>query len=90
MTEHQRLFLTQARTDFQVFHLFQENEAIPTCHSLHYLQMATEKLGKSYAWRQGPCDNTHRAFVGFLRSLSSNGGHSGNSVFKGRTQTGDI
>jgi len=51
MTEHQRLFLVQARTDFAVFELFRRDVKWPSCHALHYLQMATELLGKG-----GPSD----------------------------------
>src|ERR1700719_2123638 len=72
MTEHQRLFLVQARTDFAVFELLRRQPDLPACHALHYLQMATELLGKAHAWKHGPRPNTHRAFVGFLRSLSTN------------------
>src|SRR5205085_6295161 len=45
---------------------------MPSCHALHYLQMATELLGKARAWKHGHPGTTHRAFVGFLRSLSTN------------------
>lgn len=69
MTEFQRLFLVQARSDFQVFEMFRKKTEWPACHALHYLQMATEKLGKAYAWKHGPRTNTHRAFVTFLRAL---------------------
>lgn len=72
MTEFQRLFLVQARTDFAVFELLRSQPGLPACHSLHYLQMATELLGKAHAWKHGPKSNTHRAFVAFLRSLSTN------------------
>ncbi len=72
MTEYQRLFLVQARTDFAVFELLQMHPELPPCHALHYLQMATEMLGKAHVWRQGLPANSHRAFVGFLRSLSTN------------------
>jgi hypothetical protein len=72
MNEHQRLFFVQARTDITVFDLLRRNSGLPACHALHYLQMATELLGKAHAWRHGPRDKTHRAFVGFLRSLSTN------------------
>jgi hypothetical protein len=72
MTEHQRLFLIQARTNFYVFKVFRKQEAIPRCHALYYLQMATELLGKAHAWKRGPTKLTHRAFVKFLRGLSSN------------------
>ncbi|MBI1915188.1 MAG: hypothetical protein HYS12_10685 [Planctomycetes bacterium] len=73
MTEHQRLFLVQARTNFTVFGLFRKDSKLPRCHTLHYLQMATEMLGKALAWRHGPPKKqTHRAFVPFLRSLAAN------------------
>ncbi len=72
VNEPQRLFLVQARTDLVVFKLLAENDKLPACHALHYLQMATELFGKAHAWRNGPNFHTHRAFVGFLRSLTSN------------------
>lgn len=72
MTEYQRLFLVQARSDLAVFELLLKEPGLPACHFLHYLQMATEMLGKAHAWRSGPQTHTHRAFVGFLRSLATN------------------
>ncbi len=86
MTEYQRLFLVQARTDFVVFELFRRNAELPPCHALHYLQMATEMLGKAHAWKHGPRANTHRAFVGFLRSLSTNRQAQGHLGFGGRNE----
>ena len=44
MTEYQRLFLVQARTDFMVFELFRKDPNLPACHALHYLQMATSTV----------------------------------------------
>ncbi len=72
MTPSQRLFLVQARTDFVVFELLQKQRDLPACHALHYLQMATEMLGKAYLWKHGLPKSTHRAFVGFLKSLAKN------------------
>src|SRR5437763_13170908 len=72
MTEYQRLFLVQARTDFAVFELLRRHPELPACHALHYLQMATELLGKAHAWKHGPPAKTHRAIVSFLRNLSTN------------------
>ncbi len=74
MTEFQRLFLVQARTDLAVFELLRKQDDLPSCHALHYLQMATEMLGKAHAWKHGPPPKlrTHHAFVSFLRSLSTN------------------
>jgi hypothetical protein len=40
------------------------------CHSLHYLQMVTEKIAKAYFWRNGsPPPKNHAGFVQFLRFL---------------------
>jgi hypothetical protein len=49
VTEQQRLFLVQARSDFAVFELFRGNANWPPCHALHYLQMSSELLGKAHA-----------------------------------------
>lgn len=72
MNEQQRLFLVQSRSDFYVFERLKGDAELPRCHALHYLQMATELLGKARHWRHGPNPTTHQAFVGFLRSLSKN------------------
>jgi hypothetical protein len=73
MTEPQRLFLVQARSDFEVFNFIRQQETIPHCHALHYLQMATELLGKAFDWHKGPpVKLSHRAFVKFLKSLETN------------------
>jgi hypothetical protein len=72
VNEQQRLFLVQARSGYAVFELLKEQPAMPSCHPLHYLQMATEMLGKAHAWKTGPRSGTHRAIVAFLRSLSTN------------------
>ena len=74
MTVHQRLFLVQARSDFAVFQLLRAQTGLPVCHALHYLQMATEMLGKAHAWKHGAPGNTHRAFVSFLRRIMNNRG----------------
>jgi hypothetical protein len=86
MTEYQRLFLVQARADFTVFELLRRQPDLPACHTLHYLQMATELLGKAHAWKHGPRANTHRAFVSFLRSLSTNRRAQKQLGFEGRNE----
>lgn len=86
MTEYQRLFLVQARSDFAVFALLRGQADLPACHALHYLQMATELFGKAHAWKHGPRANTHRAFVGFLRSLSTNRKAQKQLDFEGRNE----
>jgi hypothetical protein len=80
------LFLVQARTDFAVFELLRKQTDVPACHALHYLQMATELLGKAYAWKRGCPGNTHRAFVSFLRSLSTNRKAQKELGFEGRNE----
>ncbi|HET6878616.1 MAG TPA: hypothetical protein VFI31_00490 [Pirellulales bacterium] len=89
MTDHQRLFLLQAHSDFAVFELLRahcHDDDLPACHALHYLQMATELLGKAYAWRHGPPRQTHRAFVRFLRSLTTNREAQKSLGFEGRNE----
>ena len=86
MTEYQRLFLVQARTDFAVFEWLRARPALPRCHALHYLQMATELLGKARAWKHGCPANTHRALVGFLRGLSTNRKAQKQLGFEGRNE----
>ena len=72
MNEQQRLFLIQSRSDFAVFELLRKRPEVASCDLLHYLQMTTEMLGKAHAWKTGPNFTSHRAIVGFLRSLSTN------------------
>jgi hypothetical protein len=73
MTEHQRLFLVQARSAFVAFELLRKNAQLPPCHALHYLQMSTELLGKARRWKAGPpAKLTHKGFVWFLDGLRSN------------------
>jgi hypothetical protein len=69
MNESQQLYLTQAQSDWKVFHLLRDQ---PVCHRLHYLQMCTEKLAKAYFWR-GPGGQAigHAAFVKFIRSIAT-------------------
>lgn len=49
MSDLSRAYLAQARSDFQVFEflLGAPRAAVPECHPLHYIQMATEKLAKA-------------------------------------------
>ncbi|MGO9471057.1 MAG: hypothetical protein ACLQVF_43755 [Isosphaeraceae bacterium] len=40
-------------SDFAVFELLRKHSDLPACHALHYLQMATEMLGKAKACKYG-------------------------------------
>jgi len=69
MNRHQELWWQQARSDHSAFVLLR-SQGIAQCHSLHYLQMVTEKLAKAYFWRSGsPPPKSHSGFVQFLRFL---------------------
>ena len=72
MNEVQRLFLVQARSAFDVYKLLNGEPKLHHCHALHYLQMATELLGKAGAWRHPPVGKSHKALVPFLRNLATN------------------
>jgi len=68
-------FWLQAKSDWQMYNkLEQTNES--DCYVLHYLQMATEKLGKAYLLYSGigvdDVQNSHRAFTSFLRNIARN------------------
>jgi len=70
MNEQQRLYLVQARSDWQVFELLKTQ---PVCHRLHYFQMCVEKLAKAYFWKHsGASKLGHAAFVKFIRSIATN------------------
>ncbi len=72
MKEEQRLYLVQAKSAYTVYRLLNADNSLHHCHALHYLQMATELLGKASAWKNGPTRKSHKALVSFLRSLSAN------------------
>lgn len=87
MNEPQRLFLLQARSGLAVFDLLGDQAALPQCHALHYLQIATELLGKARAWRHGRPRQSHHAFTGFLRSLSTNRNAQQKLGYEGRNKS---
>lgn len=69
MNSYQTLWWQQAKSDHETFVLLRREGAVQ-CHSLHYLQMATEKIAKAYFWRAGsPPPRSHAGFVQFLRFL---------------------
>jgi hypothetical protein len=68
-------YLDQARSDWDARGIVSEG-GCPACHELHYLQMATEKLGKAVLLKSGETlenvNTTHKAFVRFLRVAPKN------------------
>lgn len=69
MNSFQQVWWQQAKSDHDVFVLIR-GQGVAQCHSLHYLQMATEKIAKAYFWRSGsPPPQSHAGFVQFLRFL---------------------
>lgn len=69
MNRYQESWWRQASSDHEVFELLR-GEGVAQCHTLHYLQMVTEKIAKAYLWRSGnPPPRSHSGFVQFLRFL---------------------
>lgn len=69
-------FAKQARSDWMVFRALDQRSDIPRCHKLHYLQMACEKIAKSYRIRDtsaelGPLKASHLGFVKFVNAFLS-------------------
>ncbi len=86
MKDEQRLFLVQARSAYAVYRVLNADKSLHHCHALHYLQMATELLGKANAWRSGPIRKSHKALVSFLRGLSSNAKAQRQLGYEGRSE----
>jgi hypothetical protein len=63
-----RAYLKQSESDFDMFQFLNKSKQ-PFCHALHYLQMATEKLAKSFlaSHASPPSKRTHYALVRFLK-----------------------
>jgi len=62
-------YLRQAESDYGIYSELNKRRA-PLCHRLHYLQMASEKLAKSFLCygSHKPYKKTHYALVRFLKS----------------------
>jgi len=50
-TEWAKAYARQARSDFSVYALLARNLDVETCHALHFLQMAGEKIAKAFRFR---------------------------------------
>jgi hypothetical protein len=55
-TQYARAFYEQASSGWHAYELLARSADLPRCHSLHYLQMACEKLGKAYRLRSPSAD----------------------------------
>lgn len=76
MNSYQQVWWQQAKSDHGTFLLLLRQGVAP-CHSLHYLQMVTEKIAKAYLWSSGsPPPKSHAGFVQFLRFLGQIRRHS--------------
>ncbi len=64
-------FIRQARADY-IWARELRNAGAPTCHWLHFLQMAAEKLAKGYTCSRtgGQPRTTHVGFTRFLQSIA--------------------
>jgi hypothetical protein len=70
--QYAQAFYDQAWSDWQIYKHLARSEKVPRCHSLHYLQMACEKLGKAYRLRRRDADvdaNVTR-HVGFTKFVN--------------------
>ncbi len=61
-------YFQQAKSDYGMLLRLLEEEDIPLCHCLHYLQMTTEKLAKGFRTEPGggPYARTHDVFALFV------------------------
>jgi hypothetical protein len=66
-------YCRQGLSDWRLFLELQGREDVPRCHSLHFLQMATEKLAKAYRFRDTSTevDTLLTSHVGFSRFLNA-------------------
>jgi len=66
-------FLEQAKSDWKTYEAIQRL-SLDTCQILHYLQMATEKLGKAMLLAEGidiiKLRTSHKAFTRFLHLVA--------------------
>jgi len=64
-------FIKQSRSDFDIMRKL-EGDRMPYAHRLHYLQMATEKLGKGWMTKANAKEHppaSHQAFVRMLQVM---------------------
>ena len=66
-------FAAQSRSDWQVYDRLTAEPEIPSCHKLHYLQMACEKIAKAYRCRDTGTnlEELLKRHVGFAKFIGS-------------------
>lgn len=67
-TDWRSAYFEQAKSDYWLFRKFVEQDDVPLCQKLHYLQMTTEKMSKGFLTPAGygKYNNTHNAFALFV------------------------
>ncbi len=73
-SQYAQAFYEQAWSDWQAYEALARAKDLPRCHSLHYLQMACEKLGKAYRLRNPRADvdaivTRHVGFAQFINEF---------------------
>lgn len=62
-------YFQQAQSDYAMLLKLLGDRDTPLCHSLHYLQMTTEKMAKGFLTRPGGGpQRTHDVFVAFIQT----------------------
>ncbi|MBC7529793.1 MAG: hypothetical protein H7308_19870 [Chthonomonadaceae bacterium] len=66
-------YFQQAKSDYSILLKLKEINDVPLCQKLHYLQMTTEKMSKSFLTPVGGDQHkqTHDALVRFLQSAKT-------------------
>ena len=85
-TDWRSAFRMQAKSDYAM--LLQLNkQGAPLCHQLHYLQMTTEKLAKSFLTPPGSTTykRTHKAFEEFVKVVKGRSDFRKACGFEGRS-----
>lgn len=67
-------YAAQSASDLDVFEILAARKEVPRCHSLHYLQMACEKIAKAYLFRdtataEARLTSGHVAFTSFINAF---------------------
>jgi hypothetical protein len=93
-SQYARAFYEQASSDWQAYELLARSADLPRCHSLHYLQMACEKLEKAYRLRSPSADvdtivTRHVGFTKFVNEFLRSYDH-GRLLGTGCATQGDL